>query len=673
MSAKKLSLKTPTGQLFMVGPTYEKRLQKLTIEKIEDFFYHFPHRYQDYSLVSKINQVQAGETVTLQGKIKEIRNEYTKSAKRLQKAVISDETGQINVIWFNQPFLVRTLKNGADVSLAGKAEFFGRQVMLVAPEYEILRPGSSPIHTGRLVPIYPETYGVSSKWLRSRLAPLIRQNLHLLRDWLPSVIKKKYRLLDLPTAIKQIHFPESRLEAQQAKERLAFEEMFLIHLASLRRKKAWQKQKLSQPLLIDQKKILKFVNNLPFALTNSQKRSLKEILDDLSAKQPMNRLLEGDVGSGKTVVAAAAMYAVFLNDFQSTLMAPTEILAHQHYQTIKTLLEPYGVKIGLFTGSRKFDIGHLKFDILIGTHALIHKHAQFENLGLAVIDEQHRFGVNQRAELIKKGKVPHLLTMTATPIPRTVALTLYADLDLSLIDEMPPGRIRVKTWVVPPKKRAAGYRWIKKQIKKDRVQAFIICPLIEESEKEAMKDIRAAAAEYERLKKIFRGLKLGLLHGRLKSQEKEKVINLFRRGKIDILVATPVVEVGIDIPRATIMMIEDADRFGLAQLHQLRGRIGRRNLTSYCFLFSNLQHLKRLKYLETAASGMKLAESDLKLRGPGEILGTKQHGFPDLRAASFTDLDLIRKTKKAAEEVIDDLDQFPSLQKKLSKDIIDLS
>lgn len=675
-------LETSVANLFMVGPAYEKRLKKLNIEKVVDFFYHLPHRYQDYSLVSKINRVQAGETVTIQGKIKEIKNEYTKRGKRLQKAIVADQTGQINVIWFNQTFLVNALKTGTAVSLAGKVEFFGSQMMLVSPEYEITPPPRSPrlvggpprgcfslgpIHTGRLVPVYPETYGVSSKWLRSRIAPLINKSLDLLQDWLPEKIKKKHQLIDLKKAIRQIHFPDNHTEAEQAKERLAFEEMFLIHLAAWQRKKQWQKKSLAYQLFIDQEKILEFISRLPFKLTNAQNRSFKEILHDLAGKQPMSRLLEGDVGSGKTVIAAIAMYAVFLNDFQSALMAPTEILASQHYQTIKTLLGPYGVKIGLLTGSRKLTGG---FDILIGTHALIHKHAQFKNLGLVVIDEQHRFGVSQRNKLVKKGKAPHILTMTATPIPRTVALTLYGDLDLSLIDEMPPGRVKVKTWVVPPTKRTAGYQWIEKQIKKDKVQAFVICPLIEESDKEKMKDIKAATAEYERLKKVFRELKLGLLHGRLKALEKEKMINKFREGQIDILVATPVVEVGIDIPRATIMIIEDADRFGLAQLHQLRGRIGRRDLPSYCFLFSKIKNLKRLKYLETNAAGMKLAEYDLQLRGPGEILGLKQHGFPDLRAADFTDLNLIKKTRKAAEEIIDNLEDYPLLKKQLTKYII---
>lgn len=667
MRSGKLTLETPVSRLFMVGPVYVKRLKRLGIETVEGLFYHFPHRYQDYSIISKINRVQPGETITIQGKIKRIANEYTKKGKRLQKAVVEDETGLIGAIWFNQPFLVRTLKAGTLVSLSGKTQWFGRKVVFVSPEYEVISPLRSLIHTGRLVPVYPETYGVSSKWLRSRVAPLLLKYGHLLKDWLPEKIKQEYHLQGLKEAINGIHFPENKSAAKRAKERLAFEEMFLIHLASLSRKRDWQQKSAAHQLFIDQEKILEFMSGLPFKLTNAQKRCVKEILTDLSSNQPMNRLLEGDVGSGKTVVATIAMHAVFLNGFQSALMAPTEILANQHYKTIKALLEPYGVKIELLTGSRKKGA---KFDILIGTHALIHKHGKFENLSLVIIDEQHRFGVEQRVKLVKKGKAPHILTMTATPIPRTIALTLYGDLDLSIIDEMPPGRVKVKTWVVPPKKREAGYEWIKKQIKRNNVQAFIICPLIEESEKESMRDIKAATAEYERLKGVFPNLKLGLLHGKLKSREKERVIEEFRNGALDILVSTPVVEVGIDVPRATMMMIEGAGRFGLAQLHQLRGRVGRRDLPSYCFLFTESHSpkiFKRLGYLEKTNIGMKLAEYDLKLRGPGELLGTKQHGFPDLRAASFTNATLIKKTRKAAGEIIDSLNQLPLLKKKLGE------
>ncbi len=395
----------------------------------------------------------------------------------------------------------------------------------------------------------------------------------------------------------------------------------------------------------------------------------------------MNRLLEGDVGSGKTVVAAVTTWTSHLNGFQSALMAPTEILAQQHFKTLKELFKNFKLKIKLITSSTKKPpvTCHLSpVNLFIGTHALLFKQASFENLGLVIIDEQHRFGVKQRSRLVKKGRMPHILTMTATPIPRSVALTLYADLNLSILDEMPPGRGKTKTWIVPPKKRAAAYQWIEKEILKNKAQAFIICPLIEESTKESMKNIRAATAEFERLQeKTFPHLKLGLIHGRMKAQTKDKVLKAFRQGKIKILVATPVVEVGIDIPQANIIIIEAAERFGLAQLHQLRGRVGRDEREAYCFLFSegaSEKSLKRLSYLTTAKSGGELAEYDLNLRGPGELMGTRQHGFLNLKAASFTDFDLIKETKEAAHQLFPQLEGLPRLQKKLSEcKIIDIA
>lgn len=677
---KRLSLNLPITDLYMVGKTYAQRLKKLEIKTVEDLFHHYPFRYDDFRLISKISQLQPGEKVTIQGQIIDCQNVYTKHGKKIQKAIIADPSGQIEVIWFNQPYLTQTLKPGINLSLSGKVDWFGPKLNLISPEYEIIKfnPGvayktATPglIHTGRLVPVYPETYGVSSKWLRSRIAPLLEKLGPRIPDWLPDKIRKKENLINLGSAIKKIHFPENERDIQTARERLKFDELFLIQLNTLERKKEWQKNKIIHSLAINREKILKFISALPFSLTNAQNKVVQEILSDLKKKQPMNRLLEGDVGSGKTVVAAIAMYTAFLNNFQSALMAPTEILANQHYETIKTLLEPFGVKIALLTGSKKSAICNSKFNIVIGTHALIYDKVKVENLGLVVIDEQHRFGVQQRAKLIKKGKAPHVLTMTATPIPRTIALTLYADLDLSILDEIPPGRKEIKTWVVPWQKREPAYQWIKDQIKKEKSQAFIVCPLIEESGKESMKDIRAATVEFKRLsEQVFPQLNLGLLHGRLKTKEKEKVINKFKNKKLDILVCTPVVEVGIDIPNASIMMIEGVDRFGLAQLHQLRGRVGRSDKQSYCLLFTSRKEqkiLKRLKAMQKYNSGFKLAEIDLRLRGPGEIYGIKQHGFKQLKIASFSDTALIEKTRAAGKKVIDQLNRFPLLKEKVKK------
>jgi len=657
---------TPVSKLFMVGPTYAKRLARLKIKTVEDLVFHFPFRYQDFSIVSDISRLQPGEQVTIRAQALAIKNEYTRSGKKIQKAIFSDGKKKLNVTWFNQPFLVKTIKIGEEYNLSGKADLFGRQLVLVSPQFELVKKNSKTIHTGRLVPVYPETYGISSKWLRSRIAPLLK-NLEI-PDFLPEKVRQKHQLLPLQEALQKIHFPENKTEIKKARKRLSFDELFLIQLEGLKRKKDWQKNKTSCRLKINQEEVLKFLQNLPFELTLAQKRCVREILKDLKAEKPMNRLLEGDVGSGKTVVAAISIYIAFLNGYQSVLMAPTQILANQHFNTLKTLLSPFGVKITLVTGARKKK--EKNADVIIGTHALLYQKESFKNLALVVIDEQHRFGVEQRAKLIKKGKAPHVLTMTATPIPRTIALTLYNDLDLSVIDEMPKGRQKVTTWVVPPQKRQKAYQWIKKQVKNKDKQAFIICPLIEESS--VLKEAKAATVEYERLSKdVFPDLSMGLLHGRVKASEKEKIMKDLENGKIDILVATPVVEVGIDIKNATIIMIEAAERFGLAQLHQLRGRVGRSSKKSYCLLFSestNPKSLKRLKVMEKIFIGIKLAEIDLKMRGPGEIYGTAQHGFPELKIASFSNSVLIEKTRKAALEILPKLEEFPVLVKKL-KDI----
>ncbi len=666
----------------MIGPTYARRLAKLNIKTVEDLIYHFPHRYENFSLVSEIFRIQPGETLTIKGEILSIKNEYTKTGKKIQKALVSDGTGKVEIIWFNQPFLIKTFKIGEWYYFSGKVDWFGKDIALISPEYEKIKSPinkksniqliTENIHTGRLVPIYPETSGISSKWLRSRIAYLLDKILPSIEDFMPKEITQTYNLLDLSHSLRYIHFPYSKDQVEKSRQRLAFDELFLIHLTALKKKKDWQKKSLSHKFYIDEKKKTDFISSLPFELTNAQKRCIQEILNDLSLEKPMNRLLEGDVGSGKTVVAAAAIYTAYYNGFQSVLMAPTEILANQHYQTLNKLLSPYGVKISLLTSSRKEKNGEGK-DVFVGTHALIQKKVKFEKLGLVIIDEQHRFGVEQRGELAKKGKMPHILTMTATPIPRTIALTLYGNLDLSILDEMPPGRQKVKTWVVPPAKREKAYNWIREKVKETDEQCFIVCPLIEESE--SLKSVKAAKAEFEILsKKIFPDLRLGLLHGKLKSKEKEEIIQKFRQGEFDILVSTPVVEVGIDIPNATIMVIEGADRFGLAQLHQLRGRVGRGDKQSYCLLFSQSTQertIQRLKALEKIYIGAELAELDLKIRGPGEIYGTAQHGFPNLKVASFSDINLIRKTKEAAEKTINCLDKFPLLRKKLSKYIIE--
>jgi len=674
---KSMDLKTPVAKLNFIGTAYEKRLKKLEIKTIYDLIYHFPFRYEDYSQFTLIAQSTLDQPVCLQGEILAIQNIYTKNRKHLTKAVVADSSGQIEVVWFNQPFLSKTLKAGYRVNLAGKTELFNHQKVLLSPEYEILKDKET-IHTGRIVPIYPETYGISSKWLRSRIAPLLKSAILQIEDFLPQDILQKYELLALEKALCQIHFPENLTLAKKARERLAFDELFLLQLANLKRRLEWQSFKLKTPFLINQDDVLQFISSLPFNLTQAQKRCIKEILGDLEKPTPMNRLLEGDVGSGKTVVAACAVFIAFKNGFQSAVMAPTEILAEQHFNNLNQILGLLGMKIVLLTGSKK-PKNKDPFDLVVGTHALISKKSSFENLSLVVIDEQHRFGVEQRALLSEKGNTPHVLTMTATPIPRTLALTLYGDLDLSVLDEMPEGRLKVKTFVVPPQKRAAAYVWIEKQIRESnfKQQAFVICPFIEESE--SMQTVKAATVEFEKLQKtIFPGLLLGLLHGKLKSKEKNATLERFRQQKNHILVATPVVEVGIDVPSATIIVVEGADRFGLAQLHQLRGRVGRGKIQSYCFLFSESRSyhtIKRLKAMETENSGIKLAEIDLRLRGPGEIFGAKQHGIPSLKVAALNDLELIHKTKLAASEIFQKdplLVQNPGISDKLNTTIVQI-
>lgn len=672
-----MDLKTPVREVSKAYSMYAKRLEKLGIKTLEDFLYHVPFRYEDFSITSSIANVQAGEIVTIKGEVLEITNQRTRNWKTLQKAKVKDKTGEIEIIWFNQPFLLNLMKKEDKISVAGKASIYKNKLLLQSPEYEILvNDEDETIHTGRLVPIYPETRGISSKWLRRQVNEIISDCKHKLLEYLPYSIISGNQMLGFFEAIRQIHFPKNSDLAEKARLRLSFDELFLMQLGALKRRKEWNQNLVSNSFEVDlyKDKIDKFYAKLPFILTNAQKRTLREIFADIASTKPMNRLLQGDVGSGKTVVSAIAMYAAFLNGFQSVLLAPTEILAQQHYSTISNLLSPFGVKVDLVTGSTKKRIMNKEsgikdtdFDILIGTHALLYDKRNIDKLGLVVIDEQQRFGVEQRATIRNKGKNPHFLTMTATPIPRTIALTMYGDLDLSFLDEMPKGRKKIKTWLVPTEKRKNAYLWIEKQIKNSKIQAFIICPFIEESE--TLKTVRAATKEYELLKNtVFPNLKLGILHGRLKAKEKETVLKKFKDGKLDILVATPVVEVGIDIPNANIILIEEAERFGLAQLHQLRGRVGRSDAQAYCLLFTqskNPKTIERLKALETLSLGSDLAELDLRLRGHGELYGTLQHGQLLFKIASFSDFELIEKTKREAEKIFPKLSQYPLLLEKI--------
>lgn len=663
-----LELNTPAVNLRMVGPIYSARLRKLEIVTIEDLLFHLPSRYDDFSSISKINNLQIGDKTTVIGEITSFENIFTKYGKKIQKALLTDDTGTVEIIWYNQTFLKNILVLGTNIAICGDVKIFGSKLVFESPDYEIIKHSQDSqqsqsnhlVHSGRLVPIYPETAGISSKWLRSRIYSLLFKFLPDIQEYLPPSVLRDHNLINRKKAVYQVHFPNNPREAENARRRLAFDELLSFQLLSNIRKQKWQNLKVKFRLSISDylPQIRMFIDKLPFNLTLGQEKALNEILIDLERDKPMNRLLEGDVGSGKTVVAAISMFAVHLNKLQSVFMAPTEILARQHYDTINALLKPYKINIKFLSGSSKYkdELINSKFDVLVGTHALLSDKLKLKKLGLIIIDEQQRFGVEQRARLRGKGINPHVLTLTATPIPRTIALTLYADLDLSVIGELPIGRRMIKTWVVPREKRKAAYKWIQKQIEESnpRNQAFIICPLIDESEN--LSSVKASKAEYSKLKKeIFPNLRLGLLHGQLKPNEKDKVMKNMKENKYDILVATPVVEVGIDIPTATIIMIEGAERFGLSQLHQLRGRVGRNNTQSYCLLFTeteNTEIISRLKILETNFSGPRIAELDLKLRGAGELYGVRQHGNLGPKIADISDLPLISETKKALNYIL---------------------
>lgn len=671
-----MDLISPVTELPKIGPIFEKKFEKLGIATLENLFYHVPTRYLDYSLITTISKLHPDETATIHAKIVSLKNIYSKRGLKMQIGSVEDSTGKITVLWFNQPFLIKTLYPGRLISLSGKVGFFGRKLCLTSPDYELMvEEDDSTTHTGRIVPVYPETAGLSSKWIRRKIKEAYVES--TITEFLPQNILDKFKLVDFKKAIKFVHFPESFEEAEMGRKRLAFNELLNLELRSQIRKLNWKKNKVANKFTIDRKLIESFIKSVSFDLTSSQKKAIDEILENLKSEIPMNRLLEGDVGSGKTVVAAIAAFATFTNGYQTVIMAPTQILASQHYQTFKTLFSKFSVRISLITSDiKKRDLG--RNDIFIGTHSLINAKIGFDTIGetskvgLVVIDEQHRFGVEQRKHLIKKSGTPHVLTMTATPIPRTVALAAYGDMDLSVLTDMPPGRLKVTTWVIPEQKRNSAYDWIRSQVSGLKSQAFIVCPLIEDSDAETLADVKSVTSEFINLQSIFSNLRLGLLHGRLKPSEKDKVLEDFKKGKIDILVTTPVVEVGIDIPNASVMVIEAAERFGLAQLHQLRGRVGRGRSKSYCLLFSNFHSGRaytRLKAMEKTHSGFELSELDLKLRGPGEIFGTAQSGFPELKIAGWNNYELIKDAKDTAEEIIKDPVKVKVFESKMKEDI----
>ena len=727
-----IDLSTKVEEVPKIGSAYQKKLKKFGIKTVQDLLFYFPARYDDFSEIVSIKTARQrlGETVCVQGQILEIENKNTfKKYMTMTEAKIQDDSGEIKVIWFNQPYLEKSLREDDFVCLAGKVSLFKEGIFLNNPSYERINgmgENEELTHTGRIVPVYSETRGVTSRWLRYVIKPLLYRFVEQIQESLPEEIIKKYKFLPVQEAVWQLHFPDSFDHADAAKSRFSFEELFLIQMNVLKERiKLMLKKSSACPM--DAKLMKEFTDSLPFQLTDSQKKCAFAILKDLEKTVPMSRLLEGDVGSGKTVVGAMAALSAIKNGHQVAFMAPTEILAKQHFKTVSELLKNFNVRVGMLTGKdaritkdgETFEISKKSFngdlengqiDIAIGTHSLIQKGVNFKDLGLVILDEQHRFGVEQRDHLIKNKKlVPHLLSMTATPIPRTLALTAYGDLDLSLIDEMPKNRKKVKTIIVEPGQRKEAYEFIKKEVGEGK-GVFVIYPKIESQASKlkeiiekngpitgsfvpqnypsisfgaggpmslaslAINEVKALKEEYERLsKEIFPDLRITMLHGKMKAPEKERIMLDFKKGEIDILLSTSVVEVGVDVPRATIMMIEGAERFGLSQLHQFRGRVGRSDMQSYCFLFTtdpSMLNRKRLKALVESNNGFELAEKDLEIRGPGSLYGTQQWGIPDMAMQGLTNIFLVEKTRAAAKEILEkdpELKNYPMLHERLKQ------
>lgn len=671
-------LDTPIAHLPHTSGLTKKRMSLLGLATYGDLLKYAPNRYEDYSRIVPLAKLSLflDQKVTVTGTIQSILPIRTRSRLSLQKVTIMDLSGKITISFFNQPYLLTQIKKGRRYAFSGTVKQFGPQVT-VQPETfeEIEEDYKMGVQTGRILPVYSEAKGLSSRLLREKIA-MILSLVDTAEETLPGEVVQENGLLSLPETLSALHRPLNLDKLHEARKRLGFEELFLLQLSTALIKKEWQKSTVTNRLKITssiQRKVDSFIHSLPFKLTTDQENASTAILRDIGEAVPMNRFLQGDVGSGKTIVALIAAYATSLAGKKTLYMAPTELLALQHAETFKKFLLPLGITVAIQTGSKKEMTKLPHGDIIIGTHALLNT-PFIQSVGLVIIDEQHRFGVKQRALLKSKGEAPHLLTMTATPIPRTVALTAFGELDMSVIETLPTGRKPIKTYVVAPEKRKDGYEWIKKQMKATGVQVFVICPLVEESISETMNSVKAATQEFDSLKKEFEGFSVGLLHGKMKASEKEAILNDFRDKKLHLLVATSVVEVGIDIPNAGIMIIEGAERFGLSQLHQLRGRIGRGTDQAHCLLFASPGAAPaRLHHFASTTKGMDLAEYDLKERGPGNIFGIEQHGFMEIKFASLTDSLLIEKTQHAVSRFLSKhtIDDFPYLRKKIERFQID--
>jgi ATP-dependent DNA helicase RecG len=669
------ALSSPTTVLPGVGAKHAQTLARLGLHNLGDMLYNFPRRYDDYTQLKPIQRLGYGEDVTVIGTVESISTRPIRGGRlQITEAILTDGSGSLRVSWFNQPWIGKRLLEGAQIVLSGKTDQYLGRLVMNSPEWEPLEQQN--LHTNRIVPVYPLTSNITQRWLRRLMYEVVTYWAPRVADPLPDPLRQSAELVDLPTALFQSHFPASTDQLRAARHRLAFDEILMLQLGVMSQKRNWQ-NRAARVYETPDDWLVSQVARLPFQLTAAQQNALKDVKSDLASGRPMNRLLQGDVGSGKTVIAALSIAMLARYDAQSALLAPTSILAEQHYKSMLSLLGgngkesdsspeniPYPLKpeqIALLIGSTpesekqltREGLANGTIKLVVGTHALLEDPVVFANLQLAVVDEQHRFGVDQRAILRSKGENPHLLVMTATPIPRSLALTVYGDLDLSVMDEMPPGRQPIQTQVFYPRERERAYVFIRSQIDQGR-QCFIIYPLVEESE---TSEALAAVEEQSRLQKqVFSNYKVGLLHGRMKPDEKDDTMTRFCSGEIQILVSTSVVEVGVDIPNATVMLIEGANRFGLSQLHQFRGRVGRSQYQSYCILIPDTPDAaenERLAAMVETNNGFILAQRDLEQRGPGEFLGTRQSGYSELRLANLTDVPLIEKARRHAQSIFE--------------------
>ena len=651
-----------------VGPKKASLLARLGIFTIGDLLEYYPRRHEDRSQLKTINNLIDGQVETFKGKIVNCVESKPRRGLLITKLTVSDSTGTVQLVWFNQPHIKKTYRPGIDLLITGKTKKI-YQVEVQNPEIEIITDVDK-LETGSIIPVYATNESISQRFLRNIIRQLLN-DCNTIFELLPSIIMERFSLLDRKLAFENIHFPQSMALLRQARRRLVFEELYLLQCGLLYIKKQNRSNTIGLKHGPDGQLGKQVKEQLPFTLTDDQQKVLLEVTLDMEDVKPMQRLLQGDVGSGKTVIAALALAKTVENGYQGAMMVPTEILAEQHYSTLSNMFIPLGIRVRILTGRlpkriREQVLEEIKcglVDVVIGTHALIQDSVEFQSLGLVVTDEQHRFGVRQRAKLQKKGNMPDVLVMTATPIPRTMALTVYGDLDVSTIRQLPPGRKTTKTYVRGSDRRQLVYEFIVKEVNDGR-QAYVVCPLVEESEKI---NAQSAVELYDELLQTeLNNITCGLVHGKMKSADKEQVMDGFYRGEIKVLVATTVIEVGVNVPNATVMIIENSERFGLAQLHQLRGRIGRGGHQSYCILLSdnkNPETQERLTIMTKTNDGFVLAEEDLKIRGPGQFFGTRQHGLPDLKIADIiNDMDVFFEARQAAEQTLATPEDFDNVR-----------